>query len=214
MEKEKFAYFSAESRVFVAGGEREEGGEKGRKRKSRPGVYMCIQWTANTFSYINVPQNSTMMSLWTCCELKSVNHHYSLSSLRSPNVPSPFYRTALPSSSTRSPPSSSWSLVSSSLAKRCSWQRVYSLTLPRSQYSANPPQTPSPPSFFFPVNPASEHIHKLLTAIWKVSGITRTVLIRTSWHILAETCTYGNSIRKREGTGGGERNRERGAHGG
>lgn len=61
------------------------------------------------------------------------------------------------------------------------------------------------------------HIHKLLTSIWKVSGRTTTVLIRTSWYILAGTCTYGNSIRTGgEGVcvsvwkgGGGKRGKER-----
>lgn len=53
------------------------------------------------------------------------------------------------------------------------------------------------PSCLFCYNPTPKH--KLLPAIWKGSGITRTVLIRTSWHFLAKTCTYGNSIRKREG---------------
>lgn len=62
----------------------------------------------------------------------------------------------------------------------------------------SPPQSSSSSSSW--ANPQTQ---KLLTAIWKVSGITRTVLIRTSWHILAKTCTYGNSIRKRRGRRGG-----------
>lgn len=69
--------------------------------------------------------------------------------------------------------------------------------------------TPSPPPIhFYSLSEPNPQIHQhtqiLLTDIWRVSGITRTVLIRTSWHILAKTCTYGNSIRKK-GEGGREK---------
>lgn len=72
----------------------------------------------------------------------------------------------------------------------------------------HPPPLPPPPIHFYSLSEPNPQIHQhtqiLLTDIWRVSGITRTVLIRTSWHILAKTCTYGNSIRKK-GEGGREK---------
>ena len=166
-------------------------------RKSRLGAYMCIQWAVNSFSYINVPQNSTMMSPWTCCEPNSVNYHYCLiPSLRPPRLTAPSLHLrplcphlvlGLPLFIFRRP------MLSGSI-----------FLFNANCVCAPPPANPPPPSSSSSswANPQTQ---KLLTAIWKVSGITRTVLIRTSWHILAKTCTYGNSIRKRQGGRGGQK---------
>lgn len=183
----------------VCGLRRERRGKKDVEGKSGPWVYMCIQWTANSFSlYKCSPKfnhDVTMNLLWTqVCQppLQSPSLFTLQGSLPvSPHCPPIF---------SHSVPIFFLVPVSSSLAKRCSWQHVYSLTLPHWQGT---PPPPPPLALRFPVNQASWRIHKLLTAIWNVSGITRTVLIRTSWHILAEACTYGNSIRKRRGEGQG-----------
>lgn len=110
----------------------------------------------------------------------------------------PLYHTAHLSSSTMSP-SSSWSSFLYALPNDAPGNPHP----PRPPPPRHTPTSPLPSAFY---NPTPKHIHKLLTVIWKVSGITRTILIRTSWYILAKTCMYGNSITMQEG----ERNSEKG----
>lgn len=151
--------------------------------------YMCIQWKANSFSDINVPQNSTMMSLWTCREPNSVNYHYRL--IRSLF---PLSRRTSPSLSTLFP-SCSWTYTRHLSPFGVVWLHFSPLQTACALTPSSPLRNP---------NTAPNIQHKLLTDIWKVSSITARVLIRTSWHILAKTCTYGNSIRKK-GERGGEK---------
>lgn len=142
------------------------------------------------FSIWMFPKNSTMMSPWTCCELNTVNYHYCLIPPPFPTAPSCF--TAPPLGLPPLCPHLGLGLPLF-LPSPCDvvWLH-FSFQHKLCVLPSLPPDPPHPQT------------HKLLTAIWKVSAITRTVLIRTSWHILAKTCTYGNSIRKR-GERGGEK---------